>query len=103
MSRESETYKQVYEAVLKKYNETAIQSDVNRTNVFLVDAAVPPTRKHSPKIVLNLALAVFVGLFLGVGLAFLLDYLDDTIKSAEAVERQFGISVLGTITSLTEI
>jgi len=103
LSRESETYKQVYEAVLKKYNETAIQSDVNRTNVFLVDAAVPATRKYSPKIVLNLALAVFVGLFLGVGLAFLFDYLDDTIKSAEAVERQFGISVLGTITSLTEI
>lgn len=97
LSRESETYKQVYESVLKKYNETSIQGDINRTNVFVVDAAVPASRKHSPKVVLNLALSVFVGLFLGVGLAFFFDYLDDTIKGAEAIERQFGVPVLGTI------
>ena len=48
---------------------------------------------------LNLALAIFVGLFLGVGLAFFFDYLDDTVKSADALERQFGIVVLGIITT----
>lgn len=99
LNRESETYKQVYETVLKKYNETSLQGDINRTNVFIVDAAVPPTNKFSPKILLNLALAVFVGLFLGVGLAFFFDYLDDTVKGADALERQFGIAVLGTITT----
>lgn len=103
LSRESETYKQVYEAVLKKYNETALQGDINRTNVFLVDAAVPPDKKFSPRIMLNVALACFVGLFLGVGLAFFFDYLDDTIKSEEGVERQFGITILGTITTAREI
>jgi succinoglycan biosynthesis transport protein ExoP len=103
LSRESETSKQVYEALLKKYNETSIQGDINRTNVFLVDAAVPPTGKFSPKIRLNVALACFVGLFLGVGLAFFFDFLDDTIKSAEIIERQFGLPVLGTITTVREI
>ena len=103
LSRESETYKQVYEAVLKKYNETALQGDINRTNVFLVDVAVPPNKKFSPKIRINMALACFVGLFLGVGLAFFFDYLDDTIKSEEAVERQFGITILGTINTAREI
>lgn len=97
LSRESESYKQVYDAVLKKYNETSIQGDVNRTNVFLIDAAVPATEKHSPNIQLNLALSVIVGLFLGIGLAFLFDHLDATLKSAAAIERQFGIVVLGTI------
>ncbi|HTP64818.1 MAG TPA: GNVR domain-containing protein [Geobacteraceae bacterium] len=101
LSRESDTYKQVYEAVLKKYNESAIQGDINRTNVFIVDAAVPPNKKYSPKIVLNMALAMFVGFFLGVGLAFYFDYLDDTIKSEDAAERQFGITVLGTIKTST--
>lgn len=103
LSRESESSKQVYDAMLKKYNETSIQGDINRTNVFIVDAAAPPTAKSSPKIVLNLALSIFVGLFLGVGLAFFFDYLDDTVKGAEAIERQLGIPVLGTITNPLEI
>ncbi len=103
LSRESESSKQVYDAMLKKYNETSIQGDINRTNVFIVDAAAPPTGKTSPKIVLNLALSLFVGLFLGIGLAFFFDYLDDTVKSAEALERQFNIPVLGTIGKPVEI
>jgi uncharacterized protein involved in exopolysaccharide biosynthesis len=103
LNRESETYKQVYEAVLKKYNETALQGDINRTNVFIVDAAIPPDQKFSPKIRRNVALACFVGLFLGVGLVFIFDYLDDTIKSEEAVERLFGITILGTINTAREL
>lgn len=99
LSRESESSKQAYDLVLKKFSESALQSDINRTNVFLVDAAVPALSKHSPKVKLNLALSIFVGLFLGVGLAFFFDYLDDTIKSAETLERQFGLAVLGTISA----
>jgi len=103
LSRESESSKQAYDVVLKKYNETAIQGDINRTNVFVVDEAVPAISKSSPKIKLNMILSIFVGLFLGIGLAFFFDYLDDTIKGAEAVKRQFGIPVLGTITTGAEI
>ncbi len=99
LSRQSESYKQAYDAVLKKYNETAIQGDINRTNVFVVDAAVPSQVKYSPKIVLNLILSVFVGLFLGIGLAFFFDYLDDSIKDPDSIECIFGVPVLGTISS----
>jgi uncharacterized protein involved in exopolysaccharide biosynthesis len=103
LSRESETYKQIYETILKKYNESSIQGDINRTNVFLVDEAIPRGTPFSPRIGLNVALACFAGLFLGVGLAFLFDYFDDTIKSEEAFERQFEIPLLGTITTVREI
>lgn len=97
LSRESDSYKQSYDVVLKKFNETALQSDMNRTNVFVIDPAVPPMAKHSPKIVLNLLLSIFVGLFLGVGIAFLLDFLDDTVKSGDLVEAELGIPLLGVI------
>lgn len=97
LSRETEAFKNTYDTVLQKFNESALQSDINRTNVFLVDMAVPPTEKHSPRLKLNMALAVLVGLFLGIGLAFFFDYLDDTIKSEDAIEKNFGIPVLGTI------
>lgn len=103
LAQESETYKQVYEAVLKKYNETALQGDINRTNVFLVDPAVPARKQYTPKIFINLALSMFIGFFLGAGAAILRDRKDDTIKSAEAIEDNFGIAVLGTIAAVGEI
>ena len=102
LSRESESFKNTYDTVLQKFNESALQSDINRTNVFLIDMAVAPTDKYSPKLTLNMALAVMVGLFLGIGLAFFFDYMDDTIKSEEVIEKDFGIPVLGTITRTFE-
>lgn len=102
IKREAETSQQAYDVVLKKFNETALQGDINRTSVFLVDAAVAPSEKSSPKLLLNMALAVVVGSFLSIGLAFLFDYLDDTIKSGETIEREFSVPVLGTITALGE-
>jgi len=97
LSRESESSKQAYDSILKKFSETALQGDINRTNVFLIDEAVPASTKYSPSIKLNISLSILIGLFLGIGLAILLDYLDDTIKTSEALERQFDIAVLGTI------
>jgi uncharacterized protein involved in exopolysaccharide biosynthesis len=103
LSRESGSYSQVYDAILKKFNESALQSDINRTNVFIIDSAVPPSEKSSPKPLLNLVLAIFTGLFLGIGLAFFFDYLDDRIKSGEMLERHSGIPLLGTVTSTRKI
>lgn len=97
LSRESDAYKQSYDVVLKKFNETALQGDMNRTNVFLIDPAVAPQNKYSPKIFLNLLLSIFVGLFLGIGLAFLLDFLDDSVKGADELEHDSGLPLLGVI------
>jgi succinoglycan biosynthesis transport protein ExoP len=102
LSRESEAFKNTYDTVLQKFNESALQGDINRTNVFLIDMAVAPTEKYSPKLTLNMALAIMVGLFLGIGLAFFFDYMDDTIKSEKVIEEDFGIPVLGTIIQHSE-
>jgi uncharacterized protein involved in exopolysaccharide biosynthesis len=100
LNREAESYKQAYDAVLKKFNETALQGDINRTNVFLVDAAAAPAERHSPNILLNMILSVVAGLFLAIGLAFFFEYLDDTIKSGDVIEGEFDTPVLGTITAI---
>ncbi|GGK25550.1 capsular polysaccharide biosynthesis protein [Caldalkalibacillus thermarum] len=55
-----------------------------------------------PKPVLNMAIAGVVGLMTAVGLAFLLEYLDNTIKTEQDVERVLGLPVLGTIGQMEE-
>lgn len=53
----------------------------------------------SPKPLLNIAIAFAIGLMLGVGLAFLLEYMDNTLKSEREIEQYLEIPVLGVITS----
>ncbi|MGN7938763.1 Wzz/FepE/Etk N-terminal domain-containing protein [Virgibacillus sp. 6R] len=53
-----------------------------------------------PKPVMNMAIALVVGLMAGVGLVFLLEYLDNTLKSEQDIENQLGLPVLGAITTI---
>lgn len=61
------------------------------------ERAVEPSSPLRPDPVRNTLLALVLGLMLGVGLAFLLDYLDDNWKSPEEVEQVLGVSTFGVI------
>lgn len=56
----------------------------------------------SPNPPLNIAIAAVIGLLIGIGLAFLLDYLDNTVKTEQDIEKVLGIPVLGAITTIDE-
>lgn len=66
-------------------------------SVSIVDTAVSPTNPIKPNKQLNILIAFVVGLMAAVGLAFLLEYLDNTIKTSADVENVLGIPVLGVI------
>ncbi|EGW37802.1 Wzz/FepE/Etk N-terminal domain-containing protein [Desulfosporosinus sp. OT] len=66
-------------------------------SVSIVDTAVTPDKPVKPNKTLNILIAFVVGLMAAVGLAFLLEYLDNTIKTSEDVEKLLGIPVLGVI------
>lgn len=68
-------------------------------SVSIVDTAVTPTIPVKPNKKLNILLAFMVGLMASVGLVFLLEYLDDTLKTSDDVEKFLGIPVLGVIPS----
>lgn len=65
--------------------------------VQLAEQAVPPTTFIRPRILLNTALAGILGLLLAAGLVLVVGYLDDTVKTAEDVERLTGRTALGSI------
>ncbi|WP_394172430.1 YveK family protein [Guptibacillus hwajinpoensis] len=79
--------------------EKEISSIMNVDNVSILSKAgfegTPAPVNPNP--VLNMAIALVVGLMVGVGLAFLLEYLDNTIKDEEDIEKILGLPVLGTI------
>lgn len=65
--------------------------------LVLLDAAAPPEQPVSPRPVVEVALAMFLGLVIGTGVAFALERLDRRIRDEASVERHLGLPVLGVI------
>lgn len=84
--------------------ETDIQDLMNVDNVSVLSPAVLKENPEpvSPNPLLNMAIAAVVGLMLGVGIAFLLEYLDTTIKDEQDIEEFLGIPVIGVISPILE-
>ncbi len=75
-----------------------ISNDVKKSdNVQLLDEALEPTKPDSPNPKLNMAIAFFIGLMGSLGIAFLFEYLDNTVKSQEDIEKLTGLPVIGII------
>lgn len=100
LKREVDTSRELYEGLLQRYREIGIAGGVGTNNISIVDHAEIPNDPFKPNLQLNLALGLLLGLFGGVALAFLLEYLDDSIKSPEDVENALGLPVVGVIPRL---
>jgi len=92
---ESERY--IYNQLKARIQQEIITMEVPRHPVKIIDAAEPNPRPVSPNLFLNVLLSIFVGLGAGVGLAYFIEYLDTSIKTADDVERLLGSPVLGLI------
>ncbi len=76
------------QAVFKQtLDKITVDANLASGGAQLVGSAVTPTVPIKPKPMRNAVLAAFVGFMLGVGLAFLVEYLDDSIKTREDLER----------------
>jgi len=97
LNREVETNRQFYDALMKKMKEESITEKAQTVNVMVVEKAEIPKIPAKPRKMYNLILGLIVGLFGGVGMAFFVEYIDNTVKSPEGVETKLGLPVLGVI------
>jgi len=103
LQREVETNQQLYEGLLGRLKEAGVSAGLKASNIRIVDAATPPERPLKPRLLLNLALALVLGLGLGVGAAFLQEHLDNTLKTAEDVERFLRLPALALIPAVESL
>ncbi len=90
----------MYQLVLTRQKEATLSSLQETNNVYKLDAAILPGEPVHPRFKLNILLAAVVGLLGGIGLAFFLEYLDNTFKGQEDIERLLKIPFLGIIPSI---
>ena len=94
-SRNAEQLRAQYDQLLSRLEEVRISQRSHTSNISIVDNAEPPLEPVKPRVALTLLLSVFGGLAIGAGVAFLVNFLDDSIKSQEDVESYLGLTFLG--------
>ena len=102
LKREAEKNRQLYDALLQRYKEIGVAGGIGANNVSVIDIATPPNEASSPRKLLNLAAGLVFGVFLGVLLAFLVHYLDNTVRDTKSLEAATGLPVLGAIPRLAD-
>lgn len=103
LRREYEALKNNYATVADRHDESELSGANPVSNIRDHERARTPTSHVYPRMRLNVTIAFFISTILGLGLAFLLEYLDRTVKSAEDVEATAGVPMLGMIPLITEL
>jgi hypothetical protein len=92
----------IYSSLLDFSNRIGVAEAMTLPDALLVQPAVRPYEPKSPKIILNAIIGAFVGLIFAFGLAFLTEYVDDTVKTSEDFEQYKDLPLLSSIPRITK-
>jgi len=97
LKRDVETNRTLYEGLLEKLKEAGVTAGLRSNNIRNVDIARAPRSPAEPNVPRNLSFALALGITTGIGLAFLLEGIDNTVRTPEQAEAISGLPSLGMI------
>jgi capsular exopolysaccharide synthesis family protein len=103
LEREVDTNRQLYDSVLQRIKEIGVATEGRISNVSVIDNAIRPLRPSKPRKTVDLALSALIGLMAGLGLAFVLEYFDVTLKTPQEIERYLRLPNLAAIPDCASI
>ena len=95
LAADVESAQRAYEGVIVRANQTELESRTTQTNLAVLNPASEPTLPSSPRVTLNMLLALFVGTLLAVGVAMLMELFDRRVRSASEVVQALETPLLG--------
>jgi len=101
LKREADTNKELYNGLLQRLKETGVSASLTASNIQVLDRAEVPKAPFKPRKTMNIMLSIIVGLLGGIGLAFFTEYLDNTIKTPEDIEKKVYLPQLGLVPQYT--
>jgi len=102
LARDAENNNKVYGVLSQRQKEISLTGMLKANNVRILDRARPPRSAASPILALNLGVGVVVGILFGLLLTFVIESMDNTVKSPEAAEELIGAPLLGVVPMLSQ-
>jgi capsular exopolysaccharide synthesis family protein len=98
--RELEAAQQVLTSLMAREKETNVAAELKASNIRIVDPATLPKYPVRPRKVRDVGMGLLLGAFLSIGLAFFLEYLDNTLKTPDDIRVHLGAPLLGVVPEL---
>jgi len=99
LQRDVENAQRTYDQIMQRLNQTTLESLATTSNVSVLSQAVPPVEATSPKILVNMVVALFAGALLGVGVVVAMELMDRRVRSVEDVALAIGLPIVGILPS----
>jgi len=97
LARDVEANRDLYKSVLQRMQQMTVAEQTPLSNISVVEDATPPITPSTPKKAFDIALSALVAGMLGVSLSFLLNHLDNRLKSGEAIEQYLDLPNLAVV------
>jgi succinoglycan biosynthesis transport protein ExoP len=97
LTRDVESARTAYDAAMQRHTHVRLESRLDQTDIAVLNPAIPPLLPVFPKIPLNIALSIVVGLMLGSGLALLLEMMNRRVRVRDDLAYAAGVPVLAEI------
>ncbi|HYJ83769.1 MAG TPA: polysaccharide biosynthesis tyrosine autokinase [Allosphingosinicella sp.] len=97
LQRDVDSQRSIYDALLQRFKEVGVAGGVGANVVSVVDRAQVPGGPFKPNLPLNIMIGLAIGVILGLGTAFSIEWIDDTIKTPDDVGAKLGLASLGVI------
>jgi polysaccharide biosynthesis transport protein len=97
LQRNMTRLQRLYDLIFNRLQEVDISSGIQMESVRILERALTPGGPIKPRNLQSLFLAALIGLGVGVGLIFALEFMDDSIRYPEEIARTFGMPCLGLV------
>ena len=103
LQREVDTNRELYNAILTRIKDVEMSGDIQSKNVSIINSAEAPGAPTSPKKLFALMLSMMGGLGVGLGLAFIVEMTDNTLKNPEEAENYLKLPNLGVVPEFSSV
>src|SRR5690606_19051954 len=94
LQRDVETAQHTMDNVTERFSQTSIEAQSNHIDIAVLSAAQEPGAAYTPKIPLNMALALVVGMVMGIGLGLIAEMLDRRVRSSDDLAELLRVPVI---------
>ena len=102
LSREVDTNRSLYDGLLQRFKQVSVAGGVGASQVSIVDRALVPEGPFAPNLRNNLLISLLIGFMVGAGVAFAIEFIDDTIKNPDDVRNRLNLTLLGVVPSVAK-